>query len=206
MRLQTFILPVVFFASNYQASADIIIDFVQSGSGVEASWRTASGGPEIAQATIGVETLDLTFSGTPFFVNGMHSMPGLAIIYATEPSLYETLNFSGGNTLQLNRSFGGNTTLNTGGLYETTELIGGPNVIGGLNFSDLAVGTYVATTGDAAAFGTVTLNIGSASVPEPSHFAVIGILLAAGCYCKRRQLSIRALPVPMATADRSSNR
>lgn len=179
MRSSYCLFAIAILVGERSASADIIINIFESAGGVEASW---SGAGTAAASISDVSTLDFIFPGSPFGANSSNTMaPGLAVAFDGEfvPSVYDTISLTGGNTLQLSSAFGAATGSLTAGssTYETNNLIGVANVISGLSFSDLTPGTYLATTGDAAAFGQVRLNIGAATVPEPSHLLVIPLLI-----------------------------
>lgn len=203
-----FLAAILTGVSNVQS--DLIVSLTPQGSDVLLEW-TGSG---IAAAGTGTD-LTFTFDGSPFTVSDTFSLTtpvGLSLTRSGLPgpltSFYDSVQIGSMNTLRLFDSFGiFATSLTVGDAYEEIVQItsgGTPDIaiITGLNPASLNSGSYTSTTGDASAFGSVTLNIAgsasSAAVPEPELFpatmALTLILFWFGQDRRRRQSEAMNLP------------
>lgn len=183
----------IFMAAD--AGAEIIITLSQNGTGVTASW-SGMGTVSTVGSNPGTVIDFRNFSGNPFSASAdldRGLTPGLVIDgldgVDSYVNLFETVEFSGGGgtgTADLIFRGIGITAIEDGFTFEASTT---PTAtVSGLLFSDLNVGTYSAslTSGDAADFGGVTLNIVTA-IPEPSTFAGVGLLMGIGFGVRRRR-------------------
>ena len=177
MRLRCLLFSAILLPlfTSARARADLIIDLLQVGTNeVQISW---SGSGTLAANTDTV--LDFTaFSGSPFGVTGSFGLTAeLALNVDGFPSLYNRIVLTSGNGFQLLHTDDLlSPSLSTGSAYEGLASVtsgGDPEFakIKSLSFASLTPGTYISSSGDSAAFGTVTLNVSTASVavPEPSQ-------------------------------------
>lgn len=172
----------------------VVFNLTQSGSGVVASWDGSGTIVSVGGNPGGVLNFN-NFSGQPFLAGGSFGLTNQLTLEGTDASNGNAQYFNFYNSISLTAAGAGGSdfSLNGSGLTSVQDgdsyslLVPAPDnatPVAGLQFSDLNPGTYTASlsSGDAADFGSVTLNItGTASVPEPGPAAGLLVLSLATC-------------------------
>lgn len=194
MSFRTILLTFALFSLCGSVSADLIINLTQAGSGgVAISW---SGSGQLS-AGIG-DTIELNdFSGNPFAAAVTANIDtDLRLDFGPSEETLNDFNLFdvfvltdvGADTTDL--QFRGDflNSLTRGTFYSFQNPPGAsPNLLAGLNYAALTPGTYSSTRADSSAFGSVTLNIAAAAVPEPATLAGCLLSLPGLWWANRRR-------------------
>lgn len=188
--IRAFLAITLFVFANDTCRADLMIQFKQTGGGVELSWAGTGTSAATTDTTLEFDA----FSGSIFNTTGVFDLSNTLAMSVdgadpfSLPSFLNKLEITSANSFRIFSDDGGfdsGKPLIIGKLYTALELLdpmGSKLVVQGLNPSDINVGSYTSTSGDSAAFGAVSVSVsGAAAVPEPKTIASCMLLLTLGC-------------------------